>query len=85
MRVIFVLCAIFLAGCSEMTWMKDGATRANFDQDVFDCTQRVVTMYGGYTQMGIGHAIMARQDNIRCMESKGYRQMSTTELRAVGR
>lgn len=70
-----------LAGCSQTILVKDGLTPQQFNSDKFDCEQRVITMYGGYAQMGVGHAILARQDIMRCMLSKGYRE-ATAEERA---
>ena len=56
--------------------MKDGATAQDFERDQFDCKQRVVTMYGGYANMGLGHAVMAGGDIERCMLTKNYRQQA---------
>jgi hypothetical protein len=74
---IGICLVLALAGCAQTMYVKDGGTPQEFEADKFDCEHKVVTMYGGYTQMGIGHAIMARQDMQRCIESKGYRQMSS--------
>jgi hypothetical protein len=75
-----VICAsLASSGCAGTMLVKDGYTPEQFETDKFDCEQRVVTMYGGYAQMGIGHAIMARQDILRCMRTKGYREASAEE------
>jgi hypothetical protein len=57
-------------------WVKDGVTQQQFEADGWDCKQKVVTMYGGYANMGIGHAITAGQEIQACMQSKGYRQVT---------
>lgn len=72
---------VVLAGCSQPTWVKDGATAQEFEADKFDCEQKVITMYGGYAQMGAGHAIMARQDMFRCLNAKGYREATVDEVK----
>lgn len=71
---------IGLAGCATPIWVKDGANAQDFEADKFDCEQKVVTMYGGYAQMGIGHAIAAGGDMKRCLYIKGYRQVSAQEM-----
>ena len=68
-----ILAALSSAGCSRTMMVKDGATQEQFQAEHFDCEQKVITMYGGYAQMGAGHAIMARGDIQRCLESKGWR------------
>lgn len=78
------LCAVLaLTGCAQTMLMKDGLTEREFEADKFDCEQKVVTMYGGYAQMGVGHAIMARQDIFRCMAAKGYREAMPEEVKAA--
>lgn len=75
-----VICASFAtSGCANTMLVKDGYTPEQFETDKFDCEQRVVTMYGGYAQMGVGHAVLARQDILRCMKTKGYREASAEE------
>ena len=69
---------LFSVGCSQTIYVKDGSTAQQFEADKFDCEQKVITMYGGYAQMGLGHAIMARGDIGRCLLSKGYRESSST-------
>ena len=71
---------IGLAGCATPIWVKDGASAQDFEADKFDCEQKVVTMYGGYAQMGVGHAIAAGGDMKRCLYIKGYRQVSEQEM-----
>lgn len=73
---LVVLCAMATA-CSGPVWVKPGATEQSFNADKFDCEQKVVTMYGGYSQMGPGHAIMAGGDIKNCMRSKGYREQGS--------
>jgi hypothetical protein len=82
-HVLIVGMAVLITGCSQTMLVKDGMTPQQFEADKFDCEQKVVTMYGGYAQMGAGHAIMARQDMIRCMQVKGYRTVSMTEVEAA--
>lgn len=78
MKHAFVLAALILmTGCSAPVWVKPGATQQSFDADKFDCEQKVVTMYGGYSQMGPGHALMAGGDIKNCMRSKGYREQAS--------
>jgi hypothetical protein len=74
--------SLLLAGCSQTLLVKDGLTPQQFEADKFDCEQKVITMYGGYAQMGAGHAIMARQDMFRCMGAKGYREATAEEYQA---
>ena len=82
---LMLVLLVLLAGCAPQTLLvKDGMTQQQFEADKFDCEQKVVTMYGGYTQMGVGHAIMARQDMERCMTAlKGYRVISTADADAA--
>ena len=84
MRSIAIfLSVLFLSGCSQTLLMKDGMTPQSFEADKFDCEQKVVTMYGGYAQMGAGHAVMARQDMLPCMTTKGYHEATAEELAAA--
>lgn len=80
MKTRTALCSLGLlllcAGCAQRTYVKDGWTAQQFEADRFDCEYKVVGMYGGYGQMGAGHAILARGDMDRCLRSKGYREMS---------
>lgn len=71
-----------LAGCSQTLLVKDGLTPQQFEADKFDCEQKVATMYGGYANMGPGHAVYARQDMFRCMTAKGYREATAEEYQA---
>jgi hypothetical protein len=81
-RVCWLLVlVVVLSGCSPLVWVKEGGTAQQFEQDRFDCEQRVITMYGDYTQLGQGFASMARQEFDRCLEIKGYRKV-TEEDRA---
>lgn len=73
-----LLCAVLaLTGCSQTILTKPGYTPQAFNADKFDCEQKVVTMYGGYSQMGAGHAIMARGDILNCMKAKGYQEVES--------
>jgi hypothetical protein len=67
----------FLPGCAPTMYTKDGFTPGQFNADKFDCKQKVLTMYGGLTQMGLGDAMLARNDMKECLESKGYQEMSS--------
>lgn len=71
---IVVLTAVGLGGCAQSVWVKPGGTPQSFEADKFDCEQRVVTMYGGYANMGLGHAIVARDDIKRCMLTRGWQE-----------
>ena len=73
------LAMLFLWGCASPIWLKDSATTQDFERDKFDCEHKVVTMYGGYGQMGVGHAILARDDMKRCLRSLGYREANDEE------
>jgi hypothetical protein len=75
--------ASILSGCAQTLLVKDGMTPQQFEADKFDCEQKVVTKYGGYAQMGPGHAVMARQDIFRCMGTKGYREATSEERTAA--
>lgn len=77
MKKLTLLFALILTGCAQTMWVKQGATQQTFDADKFDCEQRVITMYGGYSQMGPGHAIIAGGDMKNCMRSKGYREQES--------
>lgn len=77
MRMLSLLCTLLLTGCAQTQWVKPGATQQTFHADKFDCEQKVVTMYGGYSQMGAGHAIMAGGDIKNCMRAKGYREQES--------
>lgn len=75
---------VITAGCgARPIWLKDGATAQDFERDRFDCEHKVVTMYGGYGQMGAGHAILAKDDMIRCMQAQGYRQATAEERKLI--
>ena len=74
MLLIITVGLLLLAGCGKTMLYKDGMTQQSFKADLFDCEQKVVTMYGGYAQMGPGHAIYARNDIKRCMEAKDYHE-----------
>ena len=76
-RLIIVLCIMFIGGCAKRLYVKDGATPQQFEADRFDCEYKVVGMYGGYGQMGAGHAILARDDMDRCIRSKGWTEQKT--------
>lgn len=78
--LLLSLC-VLLSGCSQTLYVKEGGTPQQFQADQFECEQKVATMYGGYAQMGPGHAIMARQDMARCLTSKGYREATADEAR----
>lgn len=80
---LLIVASVLLSGCSQTLYVKDGATPQQFQADQFECEQKVVTMYGGYAQMGVGHAIMARQDIMRCMTSKGYREATEEDYKRV--
>lgn len=67
---------VLLVGCTSKILVKDGATAQQFEADKFECEQKVVTMYGGYANMGPGHAIMARGDILQCMNVKGWREQT---------
>lgn len=67
------------SGCAKTMLTKEGYSPQQFEADKFDCEQKVVTMYGGYAQMGMGHAIMAKDDMRRCLFAKGYREMTEEE------
>lgn len=71
---------LLLGGCSKTVLVKDGLTPQQFEADKFDCEQKVITMYGGYANMGLGHAVGARQDMFRCMQAKGYREATSEEV-----
>lgn len=73
-RITLLLCILVvgLTSCAKRLYVKEGATPEQFEADRFDCEHKVVTMYGGYAQMGLGHAILARDDMDRCLRSKGY-------------
>lgn len=82
MRVLTLLVMIcVLSGCSQTLYVKEGATPQQFQADQFECEQKVITMYGGYAQMGPGHAVMARQDIARCLTTKGYREATAEEYK----
>jgi hypothetical protein len=81
LQFVIVGLALFIAGCSGITFTKEGITQQQFEADKFDCEQKVVTMYGGYAQMGVGHAIVARDDLRRCMFTKGYREATAQETK----
>lgn len=70
---------LLISGCAQTLFVKPGGTPAEFERDKFDCEQRVVTMYGGYAQMGPGHAIMAGDDIRRCLTTKGWRPATAAE------
>lgn len=82
-RPALLMVLLLSSACAQQLYIKQGATQQEFERDQFDCEQRVITMYGGYTQMGVGHAIMARSDIQRCMVTKGYRAISTAEAEAA--
>jgi len=82
-RLVLIASAALVSGCAQTLYVKDGATSEQFQADQFDCEQKVVTMYGGYANMGPGHAVMARGDMKRCLAVKGYREMSYTEYEAA--
>lgn len=70
-----VVVLFLVSGCGQMLFHKPGMTPQSFNADKFDCEQKVVTMYGGYAQMGAGHAIMARGDMKNCFLAKGYAEV----------
>lgn len=71
--LILLLATItLLDGCAQRRYSKTGATPQDFEADRFDCEYKVVGMYGGYGQMGAGHALIARDDMDRCLRSKGW-------------
>ena len=76
MRVLIGLLAILLVGCTQMFLVKDGMTAQQFHSDQFDCEQKVVTMYGGYA-----NAVRGRQEIVRCMTAKGYREATNGEYK----
>ncbi len=78
---LVLLLSLTLSSCGQTLYMKDGATPQEFQSDQFDCEQKVITMYGGYANMGPGHAIMARQDIHRCLTTKGYREATAEEYK----
>lgn len=78
---LFLLLSLTLSGCAQKLYIKDGATPQEFQSDQFECEQKVITMYGGYAQMDVGHAIMARQDIHRCLTTKGYREATAEEYK----
>jgi len=77
MRGMIILSLVLLAGCAQRVYTKDSATPQQFEADRFDCEYKVVGMYGGYGQMGIGHAVYARDDMDRCLRSKGWTEQKT--------
>lgn len=85
MTAIGICLVLSLSGCAQTLLVKDGLTPQELERDKFDCEQKVITMYGGYAQMDIGHAIVARQDILRCMQIKGYREASAAEVAAMKR
>lgn len=86
MACISILVGVFMTGCSGagFHWVKDGSSYEQTESDRFDCKQKVYTMYGGYTNMDIGHHIIAKGDMEQCMRVKGYRMQTYTEGGSFG-
>ena len=62
--------ALSLAGCVRTIWVKDGATRADFNRDAYEC-ERDARQSGYFGGGLIGLANM--QDFMdRCMVARGY-------------
>lgn len=73
---------LFIVGCSQTMYVKDGGTAQQFEADRYDCEYKAVMLQGGYNQMGVGGAIMARQEIARCLGSKGWREESEVKQKS---
>jgi transcriptional regulator with XRE-family HTH domain len=81
--IIIALLAL-LTACTQVPYgVKPGGTYEQLNADRFDCKQKVVMMYGGYGQMGIGGAMVAGDDYHECMRAKGYSQGTPTPAQPV--
>lgn len=80
MRMIMAVLVVFLvAGCATATLVKEGVTPEQFAADKFECEQKVVTMQGGYARMDLGDHLIVRQNLLRCLHAKGYREATDQE------
>lgn len=81
--LLAICCALTLASCASQKLYKEGATEQDMKRDGFECQQQVLTMYGGMTNMGAGHAIAARGDIQTCLEARGYRVIPGEEAERI--
>lgn len=91
MKKVFISSAIGLtmamSGCTQMVWVKEGATPQQFNVDQFDCKQKAYTMVGGYDPVKNFGTLAVNAPGFfnECMQAKGYvlqrasRQITTQE------
>ena len=75
--VVFMLTA-----CAPTLFMKPGATPQDFEAESFQCKMQVMTAMGGFQNMDLSTAFLTRQQIRVCIESKGWREVSSQEIAA---
>lgn len=76
LEIVIVVAALGLAGCAtlpEPTWVKPGATEADYRQDDSWCRREATeTETRGVTGIGVGRLALNQELYLACMRGRGW-------------